>query len=100
MWEKEVSATLVRKETKKEEKKHMLLMCLRMRQWRQQDLRGLRGEVQWRGGGLRTQHVGKRGLCNGQKRNERKKEKNITLLAYPQMQAVAAVAGVGAKGKR
>ena len=32
---------------------------------------------------MRTQHVGKRGLCNGQKRNEKKKKKNITLLAYP-----------------
>jgi len=58
------------------------------------------GEVWWRGGGLRTQHVGKRSLCNGQKRNEKKKKKNITLLAYPQMQVVAAAAGVGAKGKR
>ncbi len=60
----------------------------------------MRGEVWWRGGGLRTWHVGKRGLCNGQKRNEKKKKKNITLLAYQQMQAVAVVVGVGAKGKR
>ena len=30
----------------------------------------------------------------------KKKKKNITLLAYPQMQVVAAAAGVGAKGKR
>src|SRR6266581_1273032 len=99
MWGKEVSATLVRKETKKEEK-HILLMCPRMRQWRRRDLRGLRGEVRWRGGGLRTRHVGKRGLCNGQKRNEKRRKKNITLLAYLRMQAVAAAAGVGAKGKR
>src|SRR6266571_5694598 len=62
------------KKQKKEEKKHMLLMCPRMRQWRRRDLQGLRGEVWWRGGGLRTRHVGKRGLCNGQKRNEKKKK--------------------------
>src|SRR6266571_422478 len=99
MWGKEVSATLGRKETKKEEK-NILLMCARMRQWRRRDLRGLRGGGRWRGGGLRTRHVGKRGLCNGQKRNEKKKKKNITVLAYPRMQAVAAAAGVGAKGKR
>src|SRR6266702_2778666 len=66
-----------------------------MRQWQQRDLRGLRGEAWWRGGGLRTRHVGKRGLSNGQKRNK----KNITLLACLQVQAMAAV-GVGAKGKR
>src|SRR6266571_1379475 len=88
------------KKRKEEEKKHILLMCPRMRQWRRRDLQGLRGEARWRGGGLRTQHVGKRGLCNGQKRNEKKKKKNITLLAYPRMQAVAAAVGVGAKGKR
>src|SRR6266571_2444064 len=98
MWGKEVSATLVRKETKKEEK-HILLMCPRMRQWGWRDLQGLRGEGRWRGGGLRTRHVGKRGLSNGQKRNKKKKKKNITLLACPQVQAMAAV-GVGAKGKR
>src|SRR6266702_3751833 len=85
---------------KKKKKNISLLVCPRMRQWRRRDLRGLRGEVRWRGGGLRTRHVGKRGLCNGQKRNEKKKKKNITLLAYPRMQAVAAAAGVGAKGKR
>ncbi len=48
-------------------------------------MQGLRGEAWWRGGGLRTRHVGKRALCNtGQKRNE----KNITLLACLQMQAM------------
>src|SRR6266571_5487695 len=84
---------------KREETNIYLLTCPRMRQWQRRDLRGLRGEAQWRGGGLRTWHVGKRGLSNGQKRNEKKKKKNITLLAYPQVQAMAAV-GVGAKGKR
>ncbi len=53
----------------------------------------------WRGRGLRTQHVGKRGLCNtGQKRNKKKKTKNLSLLACLQMQALV-VAGVGTKGK-
>ncbi len=90
-----------RNEKKRKEINITLLACPRMGQWRRRDLRGLRGEVRWRGGGLRTRHVGKRGLCNGQKRNEKKKKKkNITLLAYPRMQAVAAAAGVGAKGKR
>jgi len=56
----------------------------------------LRGNAQWRGGGLRTR---KRGLCNGQKRNKKRRKKNITLLACLQMQAMAVV-GVGAKGKR
>src|SRR6266702_3526235 len=88
------------KKRKEEEKKHILLMCPRMRQWRRRDLQGLRGEARWRGGGLRTQHVGKRGLCNGQKRNEKRRKKNITLLAYLRMQAVAVAVGVGAKGKR
>src|SRR6266702_4494611 len=71
MWGKEVSATLVRKETKKRKKNSSLLTCPRMRQWQRRDLRGLRGEAWGRGGGLRTRHVGKRGLCNGQKRNEK-----------------------------
>src|SRR6266702_901166 len=87
---KRVSVPLVRKGTKKKEKNITLLTYLRMRQWRQWDLRGLRGEARWRGRGLRTRHVGKRGLCNtGQKRNEKKKKKNITLLVCPQMQAMA-----------
>src|SRR6266702_3824904 len=48
------------------------------------DLRGLRGGTRGRGGGLRTRHVGKRGLCNtGQKRNEKKKKKNISYLSAP-----------------
>jgi len=34
------------------------------------------------------------------KETKKRRKKNITLLAYPQMQAVAAAAGVGAKGKR
>ena len=34
---------------------------------------------------------GKEGLCNiGQKRNEKKEEKNLSLLACPRMQAMAA----------
>src|SRR6266702_3938390 len=63
------------KKRKKERKNISLLTCPRMRQWRRRALRGLRGEARWRGGGLRTRHVGKRGLCNGQKRNEKKKKK-------------------------
>src|SRR6266702_4241942 len=66
---------------KKKEKKHILLMCPQMRQWWWWDLQGLRGEAWWRGGGLRSWHVGKRGLCNTvQKRNEKKKKKNISYL--------------------
>src|SRR6266702_1808990 len=76
MWGKEVSATLVRKETKKRKKNSSLLTCPRMRQWQRRDLRGLRGEAWWRGGGLRTRHGGKRGLSNGQKRNEKRKKKS------------------------
>ena len=77
---KRVSVTLVRKGTKRKEKNITLLACPQMRQWWQQDLRGLRGDAWWRGGGLKT---GKRGLCNGQKRNEKEEKKNITLLACP-----------------
>ncbi len=70
---------------RKKEKKHILLMCLQIRQWQWWDLQGLRGEAWWRGGGLRTWHVGKRGLCNtGQKRNEKEEKKHI-LLMCPQM---------------
>src|SRR6266702_684608 len=65
------------KKRKKEEKNIYLLTCLRMRQWQRRDLRGLRGEAWWRGGGLRTRHGGKRGLCKGQKRNEKKKKKTL-----------------------
>src|SRR6266702_2538656 len=91
---KRVSVTLVRKRMKKKEKNITFLMCLQIRQWWQWDLQGLRGEAQWRGGGLRTWHVGKRGLCNtGQKRNKRRK-KNISLLVCPQMQAMV-VEGLG-----
>src|SRR6266571_8362370 len=57
------------KKRKKEKKNSSLLTCPRMRQWQRRELRGLRGEAWGRGGGLRTRHVGKRGLCNGQKRN-------------------------------
>ncbi len=49
--------------------------------------------------GFEAPACGKRSLSNGQKRNEKKKKKNITLLACPRVQAMAAV-GVGAKGKR
>jgi len=87
-------------EKKRKKKKNIsLFMCPLMRQWQRQELRGLRGEAWWRGGGLRTRHVGKRGPSNSQKRNEKKKKKNITLLACLQVQAMAVV-GVGAKGKR
>ncbi len=52
---KRVSVTLVRKGMKKKKRKNIsLLTCLRMRQWWQRDLRGLRGDAWWRGGGLRT----------------------------------------------
>ncbi len=34
------------------------------------------------------------------KEMKKRRKKNITLLAYPRMQAVAAAMGVGAKGKR
>src|SRR6266702_4624505 len=49
-----------RNEKKRKEKKISLLACPGMRQWRERDLRGLRGEAWWRGGGLRTRRVGKR----------------------------------------
>src|SRR6266702_4285428 len=98
MWGKEGLGNIGQKrnEKKRKEKNISLLACPR---WRRRDLRGLRGDARWRGGGLRTRHVGKRGLSNGQKRNEKKKKKNMTLLACPRVQAMAAV-GVGAKGKR
>src|SRR6266568_1016915 len=91
---KRVSVTLVRKGTKKKEKNITLLTYPLMRQWRRRDLRGLRGEARWRGGGLRTQHVGKRGLCNtGQKRNEKRRKK--TYLTYvPANEAMAVVGHV------
>ncbi len=65
----------------KKEKNITLLMCLQMRQWQWWDLWGLRGEAWWRGGGLRTQHVEKRGLCNtGQKRNKKRRKKTYLYL--------------------
>src|SRR6266571_3397233 len=98
MWGKEVSATLVRKETEKRKKNSSLLTCLQMRQWWWQDLQGLRGKAWWRGGGLRTWHVGKE-VSPMVRKEMKKKKKNITLLACLQVQAMVAV-GVGAKGKR
>src|SRR6266702_5657607 len=98
MWGKEGLGNIGQKRNKKKRNKKniSLLACPR---WRRRDLRGLRGDARWRGGGLRTRHVGKRGLGNtGQKRNEKKKTKNLSLLACPRMQAIA-VAGVGTKGK-
>src|SRR6266702_1914123 len=64
-----------RNEKRRKEINISLPACPQMRQWRWRDLRGLRGEARWRGGGLRTRHVGERSLCNGQKRNEKKKKK-------------------------
>ncbi len=64
-----------------------------MRQWWQWDLQGLRGEAWWRGGGLRTWHVGKRGLCNtGQKRNKKRRKK--TYLTYVPMNEAMVAAGL------
>ncbi len=55
-----VSVTLVRKEMKKMKKKKnlSLLHACECRQWWWQDLQGLRGNARWRGGGLRTRHMG------------------------------------------
>ena len=62
-------------------------------------MRGLRGEARWRDGGLRTQHVGKRGLCNtGQKRNKKKKKKLI-LTYVPTNEAMAVVGLAGLEGR-
>src|SRR6266581_1273030 len=64
-----------------------------MRQWRRRDLRGLRGEARWRGGGLRTRHVGKRGLCNtGQKRNEKRRKTYLTYVPANEAMAAAGLA--------
>src|SRR6266581_409822 len=61
--------------------------CPQMRQWRRRDLRGLRGEARWRGGGLRTRHVGeKRSLQRSEKkRQKKKKKKTISLPTCPRM---------------
>src|SRR6266702_2637464 len=62
-----------------------------MRQWRRRDLRGLRGDARWRGGGLRTRNVGKRGLCNtGQKRNGKKRKKKHIFPYVPANEAMVA----------
>ncbi len=88
---KRVSVTLVKKGTKKNKRKNIsLLACPR---WRRQDLRGLRGNAQWRGGGLRTRHVGKRGLCNtGQKRNKKRRKTYLTYVPTNEAMAVVGLA--------
>src|SRR6266702_5245095 len=90
--------TVQKRNEKKKKKNISFLTCLQMRQWRWQDLQGLRGKAWWRGGGLRTWHVGKE-VSPMVRKEMKKKKKNITLLACLQVQAMVAV-GVGAKGKR
>ena len=60
MWGKEVSATLVRKETKKEEKKHNFT-CMPMNETMAAvGLVGLRGKAWWRGGGFEDPACGEK----------------------------------------
>src|SRR6266704_1862605 len=70
-----------------------------MRQGRRRDLRGLRGEVRWRGGGLRTRHERKRGLYNtGKKRNEKRRKKNISYVPANEAMAAAGLARLEGRG--
>jgi len=47
---------------------------------------------------LRTQHVGKRGLCNGQKRNEKRRKKHNFICACECRQWQRQVWGLGERG--
>src|SRR6266702_752937 len=74
---KRVSVTWVREGTRKKKQKNIsLLACLRMRQWWRWDLQGLRGDAWWRGGGLRTQHVGKEGSPMVRKETKKEEKKH------------------------
>src|SRR6266702_22596 len=65
-----------RNEKRRKEINISLPACPQMRQWRWRDLRGLRGEARWRGGGLRTRHVGeKRSLQQSEKKRKKRKKK-------------------------
>src|SRR6266702_4710672 len=72
-----------RNEKRRKEINISLPACPQMRQWRRWDWRGVRGEAWWRGGGVRPRNEGKRGLCNGQKRNEKKKKKKHNFTCMP-----------------
>jgi len=60
----------------------------------------LSGDAWWRGGGLRTWHVGKRGLCNtGQKRNKKRRKKHIfTYVPVNKAMAAARLARLEGQG--
>src|SRR6266702_2093323 len=67
-----------RNEKRRKEINISLPVCLQMRQWWRQDLRGLRGEAWWRGGGLRTQHVGEKISLQLSEQKSKKKSNNFT----------------------
>ena len=80
MWGKEVSATLIRKETKKEEKKHNFTCVPANEAMAVAGLVGLRGEARWRGGGIENPACGEKRSLQWSEKKRKKEEKNITLL--------------------
>ncbi len=60
MWGKEVSATPIRNEMKKEEKKHNFTCMPTNEAMVVVGLVGLRGEAQWRGGGFENLACGEK----------------------------------------
>src|SRR6266702_699766 len=101
MWGKEVSATLVRKETKKRRKKTYLTYVPVNEAMATAGLARLEGRGTVERWGFEDPACGEKRYLQWSEKKRKKKKKNITLLAYPRMQAVAAAAaGVGAKGKR
>ncbi len=91
MWGKEVSATLIRKETKKEEKKRNFTCVPANEAMAAAGLAGLRGEAQWRGGGIENPACGEKRSLQWSEKKRKKEEKNITLF-------VPANAGNGGDG--
>ncbi len=69
-----------RNEKRRKEINISLPACPQMRQWWWRDLQGLRGEAQWRGGGLRTWHVGEKRSLQQSEKKRKKKEKTYLYL--------------------
>jgi len=75
MWGKEVSATLIRKETKKEEKKHNFTCVPANEAMAVAGLVGLRGEARWRGGGFENLACGEKEVSAMVRKEMKKKKK-------------------------